>query len=236
MNEEFHALKEELEAILRDKGADLVGTGDMRGVRNCSWRTGISVAVRLPENVILDLQNAPTREYYDLYHSLNARLNAIVLAGEEFLKKSGFRANAQTTERVNTNEEKISPLPHKTVATRAGIGWIGKNCLLVTPEYGPAVRLSSLLTDAPLPVTEPVNASYCGQCMACVEQCPASALHGALWSPGMRRDLILDFRKCYEKQIEIMSRQTGIATDLCGKCFAVCTQTRKCLADRRKSL
>ena len=47
----------------------------------------------------------------------------------------------------------------------------------------------------------------------------------------MQREKIVDIEKCYKKQIEIMSRNTGIETDLCGKCFAVCAYTQRYLKD-----
>ena len=222
-------LTEELKRILYLQGADLVGIGDMSQTKNCTFKIGVSVAVALPQNVIIDLQEVPTKEYYNVYHSLNDRLNTIVMAGEAFLKKEGFNAYAQTTGRVKTNSDKVTQLPHKTVATRAGIGWIGKNCLLVTPHYGSAVRLSSLLTDAPLECDKPINQSHCGACNLCVKACPAQALKGTLWVPSIQREELLDIKKCYQKQVEIMTTKTGIETDLCGKCFAVCAYTRKYL-------
>ena len=222
-------LTQELKSLLRSKGADLVGAGDMEGVKGCTYKTGVAVAAALPRKIVLDLQNAPTREYYEAYHSLNQKLNGIVLAGEDFLKRKGFAAFAQTTDRVRTNAHRMTEIPHKTVATRAGLGWIGKNCLLVTPQYGPAVRLSSLLTDAPLECGEAVTHSRCGACRRCVEQCPAGALAGALWEPGLPREAIVDIEACRKKQIEIMKEHTGIETDLCGKCFAVCIYTQNYL-------
>ena len=117
---------------------------------------------------------------------------------------------------MEVNQNRFSELPHKTVATRGGLGWIGKNCLLVTPQYGSAIRISSLLTNAPLRCDEPVNQSHCGTCRQCVEKCPAQALKDILWTVGMQREKIVDIEKCYKKQIEIMSRNTGIETDLCG--------------------
>ena len=222
-------LTEELKAFLRSRGADLAGVGDMRGVENCAFRIGVSVAVALPVHVIRDLQEAPTVEYYHLYGSLNQALNEIVSAGEEFLKARGFAACAQTTDRVKVSRDKTTPLPHKTVAVRAGLGWIGKNCLLVTPQYGPAVRISSLLTDAPLDCDEPISRSRCGACDRCVRRCPAQALKGALWEAGMRREELVNTVKCREKQLEIMTERTGIEADLCGKCFAVCAYTEKYL-------
>lgn len=220
---------EELKGILYAQGADLVGIGEMSRVENCDFKTGVSVAVALPPNVIVDLQDAPTREYYDLYHSLNDQLNAIVLAGEAFLKKEGFDAYAQTTDRVRVNPNRVSPIPHKTVATRAGLGWIGKNCLLVTPQYGSAVRLSSLLTNAPLQCGERIDRSRCGSCGLCVQKCPAQALRGTMWNPEVSREEIVDIQKCRKKQVEIMLEKTGIETDLCGKCFAVCRYTMQYL-------
>ena len=222
-------LTDKLQTLLRDQGADLVGVGDMSRVEGCKLKTGVAVAVALPRHVILDLREAPTKEYYDLYHSLNQTLNEIVLAGERFLQSEGFEAWAQTTDRVKASRSNVALIPHKTVATRAGLGWIGKNCLLVTPQYGAAVRISSLLTDAPLECAAPFDRSRCGACDICVRSCPAQALTGALWEAGLQRDAIVDVEKCHEKQAEIMVKATGIETDLCGKCFAVCAYTRKYL-------
>lgn len=225
-------LTEEVKKTLYGQGADLVGIGDMSNVKNCDFKIGVSVAVSLPRNTIIDLQEAPTKEYYELYDSLNQKLNEIILAGEAFLKAKGFDAYAQTTDRVKVNQNKISELPHKTVATRAGLGWIGKNCLLVTPRYGSAIRISSLLTNAPLECEEAVNQSYCGGCNICIRQCPAQALKGTLWKAGTPREEMVDVDQCYKKQVEIMSEKTGIKTDLCGKCFAVCAYTQKYLCQK----
>ena len=187
-------------------------------------------AYPVPEKIVRQIQDGPTLEYYETYHSLNQKLNRIVLAGEDFLKSRGFKAWAQTTDRVCQDENWITPLPHKTVATRAGLGWIGKSCILVTEAFGSAIRLSSLLTDAPLPCGQPVTSSRCGACRACVDNCPAHALKGTLWSAGMDRETLFDKDTCYKKQVELMRQRTGIEADLCGKCFVVCPYTRRYLA------
>ena len=163
-------LTEELKRILRCQGADLVGIGDMSKVENCNFKRGVAVAVALPQNVIIDVQEAPTKEYYNLYYSLNEKLNEIIMAGGEFLRNRGFEVYEQTTDRVKIDQNNISRLPHKTVATRAGLGWIGKNCLLVTPQYGAAIRISSFLTNAPLECNDPINQSRCGYCNLCVKK------------------------------------------------------------------
>lgn len=223
--------KRDLFELLSEKGAKLMGVGDLNGVVDGELTIGISVAVPIPKHIVMELETAPTREYYDAYHALNARLDEIVTCGAEFLRKKGFHACANTTKVVKMDENWCTALPHKTVATRAGLGWIGKSCLLVTKRYGSAVRISSLLTDAPLPVDRPVNESRCGGCSVCVQKCPAGALSGTLWHVGTRREELLQKNKCKETQILRMKEATGIETDLCGLCFAVCPYTRKYLRE-----
>lgn len=225
-------LTEEVKELLCREGAGLVGVGDISQVPNCGYKSGVAIAVPIPKKIIIDLQKAPTKEYYDLYSSLNKKLNRIVLAGEEFLKNKGFEAYAQTTDRVKVEPDHITRLPHKTVAVRAGLGWIGKNCLLVTSKYGSAIRISSLLTNAPLVCAEPISYSMCGNCTLCVEKCPAQALKGTLWEAGIQREKLVDVNKCFKKQVEIMYEETGIKKDLCGKCFAVCAYTQKYLQEK----
>lgn len=228
-------LTEDLIALLHEKGAALTGIGDMTGVPGCSLPVGVSVAVPLPVYIVKDLQTGPTIEYRNMYRTLNEKLNSIVTAGEKFLKENGHNAFARTTDRVQISDDHISDLPHKTVATRAGLGWIGKNCLLITQEYGPAIRLSSLLTDAPLCTSEPIDQSQCGRCHLCVSACPGQALKGTLWNTAVNRDEIVDADKCYKTQRRIMKERTGIEIDLCGKCFAVCRFTLKYIRRTEKS-
>lgn len=226
---ESNALKEELFRILSEKGAVRMGIADLSDVAEGTMRVGVSVAVPVPKHIVRDLMTAPTKEYYDTYYALNAQLDEIVESGAQFLRGRGFQAAANTTKVVRTDDNWQTPLPHKTVAVRAGLGWIGKSCLLVTETHGGAIRLSSLLTDAPLPCDAPVTESRCGGCTACVKACPAKALTGALWTPGMAREELFHREICKEKQVERMKQATGIETDLCGLCFAVCPYTQRYL-------
>ena len=213
--------------LLKNEGAALIGFGDMSGVDHCEFPVGISVAVPLPVSTICDLMEAPTVEYSMLYDSLNNDLNRIIKAGERFIRKQGFRAYARCTDVVVVDADNNSGLPHKTVAVRAGLGWIGKNNLLVTKEYGSAVRISAILTDAPFKTADHVCHSRCGTCRLCVDACPGNALYGTSWAPGMSREDMIDVDACFKTQLRVMEAATGISTDLCGKCFAVCAWTRK---------
>lgn len=222
-------LKQALISILKENGAKRVGIADLSGIVGGEMQTGVSVAVPVPKNIVKDLQTAPTKEYYDAYYAINAMLDNIVSCGAEFLQKNGYQAYANTTKVVKKDENWCTPLPHKTVATRAGLGWIGKNCLLVTKEYGSAVRLSSLLTNAPLPADTPIDKSQCGKCTICVRSCPAKALTGVLWDTTTSREELFHKDDCKKVQIRRMKEATGIETDLCGLCFAVCPYTQRYL-------
>ncbi|MEG1292480.1 MAG: 4Fe-4S double cluster binding domain-containing protein [Lachnospiraceae bacterium] len=221
------ALSEELSTILKRYGAKSVGYGKLDGEISCGYEVGVSVILPVPVSIIKEIKNGPTKAYYDMYYEWNQRLDQMVKMGEQFLIQQGYAAFAQTTQVVEINQQWETPIPHKTVATRAGMGWIGKSGLLVTPEYGSAVRISSLLTNAPLHCNEPINESRCGSCAACEKACPAQAIKGIHWSETIEREQIVDVQACKKKQLEIMRERTGIEKDLCGQCFVVCPFTQK---------
>jgi epoxyqueuosine reductase len=112
------------------------------------------------------------------------------------IKGRGFRAKplaaSDRTDTVNIKGD----FPHKTAATRAGLGWIGRHCQLITHRFGPWIRLGTVFTDMELPCATPVECNFCGRCTRCVEACPAKALKGNAWYPGVLREEILDVRAC----------------------------------------
>lgn len=225
-------LEEELKNCLRANGADLCGFGDLSKVTGKVWKTGVSVAVTLPEEIIRSIPEGPTKEYREAYDRLNERLDRIVTAGAEFLRQNGYHAFAQTTDAVVEFDGYRTALPHKTVATRAGLGWIGKCALLVTPEYGSAVRLSYLVTDAPLASAEPMNESRCGGCTACRDICPGKAVSGKLWNVGMEREEFWDALACRRAARVLASEKLHEEITLCGRCIAACPYTKRYL-DRK---
>lgn len=212
-------------------GADIVGFGDLNklpeDVRE-GMPIGISIAVVYPKEVIRGISELPTQEYREWYDKLNERLDMIVTRGAELLREMGYKAIAQTREYVGNGENKDNTtLPHKTVATRAGIGWIGKSALLVTDKYGSAIRLSSILTDAPLDTASPINKSRCGDCMVCANDCPARAVSGKSWEVGLYRDEFFDPVKCRTTARERAMQGFGGNITICGKCIEVCPYTRQ---------
>lgn len=219
----------ELDRVLSSCGADLIGYADLTGMLSPGRKAGVSVAVKLPREVILSIHDGPNRDYFDLYHQMNAKLDEIVLAGEKYIRACGYHAAAQTTDAVEEFGVYRTKMPHKTVAVRSGLGWIGKSALFVTEQYGSAVRLSSVLTDAPLKTGTPVTESRCGSCMICTQACPGKAISGIAWNVNLDRDAFFDPLKCRKKARELAAQKIHEEITLCGKCIEVCPYTRNYL-------
>ncbi len=223
----------EVKKELQRLGADLVGIGDITMLpvevrKNMTY--GIAIAVAVDSEVIKGIEDGPTMEYRLAYDELNDKLDEIVTLGAEYIHRLGYEAIAQTVSEVSKTEtEYNSVLPHKTVATRAGIGWIGKNAMLVTKEFGSAVRISAILTNANLQADQPMNESRCKDCMRCKESCPGDAITGLNWNIASNRDIFFDAIKCKRAARRITKERLNIEKTLCGKCVLVCPFTQKYL-------
>lgn len=220
----------ELTLYLKSLGVSLVGFADLSGVNinvDNNMKYGIAFAIKLKAKVIKEIQHGPTEEYLEEYRRVNNELDNIAMCCVEYIKKQGYNALGQTSTYVTSDDNLSTSIPHKTVATRAGLGWIGKNALLVTKEYGSAIRLCSVLTDMPLVTNEPINESRCGSCTSCEVNCPAKAIKGSLWNVNLKREELLDPFKCRKKARELLKEKVGVEMSLCGKCIEVCPYTKK---------
>ena len=73
------------------------------------------------------------------------------------------------------------PFCHLPAAYLAGLGTMGLNCSLISPEYGPRMWLTSIITDRKLPAGRPLAEEVCTKCGKCVDVCPSGALDGEGW-------------------------------------------------------
>jgi epoxyqueuosine reductase len=100
----------------------------------------------------------------DYHHILRDRLKKL----EEFILTKV--PDARLKSMVDTGE-----LSDRAVAERAGIGWSGKNCAIITPEFGSYVYLGEMITSIPFEPDTPIE-DQCGTCTKCLEACPTGAL------------------------------------------------------------
>jgi epoxyqueuosine reductase len=101
-------------------------------------------------------------------------------------------------------------ISHRVVAENAGIGWRGKNQLIVNERYSCAIRLASVILSLPL-VHDSKMDSRCGSCMACEDIC----------SFIRNREVLPDYRENCRRYI-LFLRSRGITRDVCGKCIKAC--------------
>jgi epoxyqueuosine reductase len=211
----------------------IYGFADLHGLLAAKFNGfsyGISIGMRLNDDILDRVKDGPTREYLNHYTEINHHLLAIS-------EKIAFNLND-----IGINAYVIKPtvtatpaafdlgmptlrydISHKMVATRAGLGWIGKTDLFISKKFGARLRLTSILIDRKItPKSKPIDKSRCGNCSICVEKCPAQAATDQLWDINTDRDLFFDAFKCREKCSEF--GRTHLKTDkrICGICVAVC--------------
>lgn len=239
-------MNQEIESMLYENGASIVGFAkidnlynavDLQGPRSEDSETepfeiptypiGISIIVSYPKEVIRNIKNVPTMEYYNEYHRLNEKADDLAIMCADYIKEKGFNAYPQTSSSIKEFGIFRTIMPHKTVAVNAGLGWIGKSALFITEKYGSAVRLTSVLTDAPLQYNNEIIQSRCKDCMLCTNACPGKAISGRNWSPEIDRDEFFDAMACRIKAREISAKTLNKTITLCGKCIEVCPYTRK---------
>ena len=88
------------------------------------------------------------------------------------------------------------------------------------------MRLVTVLTDAPLPLGQPVTTGECGTCQVCVNECPAQAIVGQEWYAGLLREALLDAMACQATAQRLLRERVGVEQVVCGVCVAVCPHGR----------
>jgi epoxyqueuosine reductase QueG len=232
------SLREKLQQIVESEGGDYFGVADLGlakaevirqgGAELAVYPRAISVGIGLADDIVDRLpdreQRAVAVSYrHHCYDVINGRLDDIASRIASELQRSGYRAFPLPSS-LRVDDERICSLfSHKLAAHLAGLGWIGKSCLLVTPGHGPRVRFVSVLTDAPLEAGTPMDEA-CGSCTECADICPASAILGRNFRDDEPREARYDARKC-EKYL--YSTEKSGRPAVCGMCLYVCPHGKR---------
>ena len=204
----------------------LWGAADLQAFSTPADETGrrfsfaISLAIPMDPHIMAGIQHGPNQAYADEYARVNDLINTLSIDLSVEISTRGYQAlplaASARTDKVNIKGD----FPHKTAATRAGIGWIGRHCQIITRTFGSWVRLGTVFTDLPVPCGRPLQRSFCGNCRRCVEACPANALSGKAWKPGVSREEILNVHVCDRWKKEHYFRFHNGHN--CGICSAAC--------------
>lgn len=196
---------------------------------------GISIGQKLSDKIVDGLCEGPTWEYWEHYNRVNEQLSKLTqhigadLAAIDvdpiILEPTVSTEGKEFEKYLETLSVDIS---HKMVATRAGLGWIGKSDLFISSKFGPRLRLVSILIDQKIDSKfSPINKSKCGRCRICVEKCPANAANGKLWNIHVHRDEFFNAHKCRKKCGQLAKQRLNVDKRICGICVSVCPIGRK---------
>lgn len=214
MRQRQRGLSDFLREDLLRNGATVVGFADVKDALSkdiSHLRMAISIGVNRNLNV----------ETIRILSSLQKRLTSL-------LKMERWRYLCIPPDSDRQNGKFISRLyplfTHKIAATSAGLGWIGKNGLLINPVFGPRLSLATVLTDAPLMPDKPIEFSQCGECNLCRDYCPSKAITGNEWSRLNPYIELVRQGPCnvYKKRIRTVEGKPN-----CGLCINICPYGRQ---------
>jgi epoxyqueuosine reductase len=229
----------DLPALVRSLGADYYGVADLAaaedfirsqgGDRVTGYPRAVTIGIRLPDPLVDALADCTDRVGAQLYrHSaydtVNLELDRIALRVANAIQRDGYRVFPVPASKRASDEKIAGVFSQKLAAHLAGLGWIGKSCLLVTPDHGPRVRWVTVLTDAPLAPTGGPMEQRCGKCTECVDICPVHAFTGRPFQKDEDREARFDAAAC-DRYFRTLEAAGGPA--VCGLCLYVCPHGRK---------
>jgi len=218
----------EIRELAESLGADFYGVADLAPAREAmvaEYPRAISVGVGLMHSLVDLLPRHAEDPLVGMsyrhhgYDVINLRLDQLAARLASAVQGMGHRVLPIPASQTVDSERVCAVFSHKMAAHLAGLGWIGKNCALITPEVGPRVRWATLLTDAPLEATGTAIEERCGSCRECVDACPPQAFTGKPFRVEEAREVRFDVHACSRYQGEIKEK---MGSTVCGMCLYSC--------------
>ena len=231
-------IKSIVHSLIPDANQFIVGYANLHGLLSGELQNypyGIVIGKKCDDDIIHAIVDGPTLAYYQHYLQINDELTLLSRNIAQSLHQAGVECMtiAPTITKEEREDEKFnrslrSAVSHKMIATRAGLGWIGKSDLFISKKFGPRLRLVSVLIDYPVSAeAPPVDKSRCGKCSICVQCCPAQAANGKLWNIRIERHEFFDAQKCRQQCKIFGADRLALDRGVCGICIAVCPVGKK---------
>jgi epoxyqueuosine reductase len=180
------------------------------------YKYGISFGLAISKNVLDTISNGPTLFYQHHYRQINYRLDMIAYLLAREIEQKGFKALPFAASQMIDWQNQKAHISHKKMGQIAGVGWIGRNNLLVHPVFGAHVRYNTVLTDMPLSADDPLETG-CGTCTACMQACPADAIKA--------EPELFDHKGCFA-MLKRFKNERGLGHHICGICVRACRGDR----------
>lgn len=185
----------------------------------------IAIGHQMLENIIEKIPRTYSddelaKEYLDEYYNSHQRVSKIANKIVKYIEQDGYEAIVLDVSGTNPKLNLKKPFSNKASANISGIGWLGKNNLLTTKEYGPRLTWATVLTNAPLGefAGRPME-SLCDDCDMCVKACPGKAIVNL---PDPQKSY--SPQKCGEY---LMKRKESGHQVACGMCLYICPYGNK---------
>ncbi|HBA53701.1 epoxyqueuosine reductase [Syntrophorhabdus aromaticivorans] len=211
-----------LKEYCEQEGLDVFGVGRMAEYDKELVGIDSSVKERLPfaisfglvlsKSVIGTVEDGPNVLYLHHYRQANYRLDMVAYLLSKEIEKKGYQAMPFPASQLVDWRNQKGHICHKRVGEISGLGWIGRNNLLVHPLFGARARYNTVLTDMPLTPHEPLQTG-CGECRACIGVCPAGAIKDD------RSEF--DHMGCFSMITQLKNKR-NLGHHICGICIAVC--------------
>jgi epoxyqueuosine reductase len=222
----FSSNREALEEFCRSRGAAGFGVCRLSDIKTDDFLLpqqtirdlplAVSIALHLSPAVLGAIEDHPNQLYEHHYRQVNFALDRLALDLATLIQNLGGQALPVAASQLVDWQNQRGHLPHKRIAVGAGLGWLGRNNLLVTARFGAQVRLVTVLTDLALEPDRPVE-DGCGACRACIAACPAKAI-GESAAEFKHLD-------CYALLKEFQSKRY-VSQYICGLCVKACSGQR----------
>ncbi len=218
---------------VENEGVDMAGFGpfdvleDVKklGEGPFDLPNAICIAAELPLEAVEGAKEGPSEALRESYKTANKKMMGAAAGIVEMLEAAGYRGRiVHPAERVDTGNL-LGPVSLKAIARACGLGWIGKNGLLLTDRFGPRQRFLAILTDMPLLETPDARECECGDCRECIDNCAMKVLNDQTFTDHPpSRDSTIDWERCGRFEVKLIGDGSR-PERACGKCMAYCPRS-----------